>query len=79
MAGLEALLLDLQKEVNLALNSKLDCEIFGFRFLKGPWKGTLVLDVDTEKASLSALLKMQDTNVYEFVSPFAVTKKEIKK
>lgn len=79
MAGLEMLLVDLQKKVNVALNSKLDVELLGFRFLKGPWQGTLVLDVDTEKASLSALLKKQDSNIYEFVSPFAVNKKEIKK
>lgn len=79
MSGLEMLLVDLQKRVNVALNSKLDCEILGFRIIKGPWEDTLVLDIDTSKAGLSGLLKKGDDNVYSFVSPFAVTKKEIKK
>lgn len=52
--------------------------ILGVRVIDGPWDNTKFLDVETKENTYSGLL-IKENGLLKMVSPFKVTKKDVKK
>lgn len=69
---------DIEDAVQAELKSKSVPEILGYRFIKGPWVKTFILEVDTLQETLSCFLVEGKTGLLEMAAPFKVIKKEKK-